>query len=155
MVFCWTRMLSTIKMVLILKCWGNVSPTSVATKCLRSIIPYIFIKFVNQNLVKSMALFGWLIVYESIHQTPEWCPSHTRGEFCLASAVFAPFSSWLHCSLLPLLQWYGHTLLIIIILAIWVRVRVTGDTHITRVLGMGTPISLWHPDTQANRGDDI
>ena len=48
-----------------------------------------------------------------------------------------------------------------ITLAIWVRVRVTGDTHITRVLGMGIPISLLHPsltkppDTQANRGDDI
>ena len=48
-----------------------------------------------------------------------------------------------------------------ITLAIWVRVRVTGDAHITRVLGMGMPISLLHPsltkppDTQANRGDDI
>ena len=30
-----------------------------------------------------------------------------------------------------------------ITLAIWVRVRVTVDTHITRVLGMGMPISLW------------
>ena len=29
-----------------------------------------------------------------------------------------------------------------ITLAIWVRVRVTGDAHITRVLGMRTPISL-------------
>ena len=48
-----------------------------------------------------------------------------------------------------------------ITLAIWVRVRVTGDTHITRFLGMGLSISLLHPslkkppDTQANRGDDI
>ena len=46
-----------------------------------------------------------------------------------------------------------------ITLAIWVTV--TGDAHITRVLGMGMPISLLHPsltkppDTQANRGDDI
>ena len=48
-----------------------MSPTSVATKCLRSIIRCIFIRFVKQNLVKSMALFGWLIVYESIHHTPE------------------------------------------------------------------------------------
>ena len=29
-----------------------------------------------------------------------------------------------------------------ITLAIWVRVRVTGDAHITRGLGMGTPLSL-------------
>ena len=46
-----------------------------------------------------------------------------------------------------------------ITLAIWVRV--TGDAHITRVLGMGMLISLLHPsltkppETQANRGDDI
>ena len=30
-----------------------------------------------------------------------------------------------------------------ITLAIWVRVRVTRDAHITRVLGMGIPITLW------------
>ena len=30
-----------------------------------------------------------------------------------------------------------------ITLAIWVRVRVTGDTHIIRVLGMGMHLSLW------------
>ena len=29
-----------------------------------------------------------------------------------------------------------------ITLAIWVKVRVTGDAHITMVLGMGMPISL-------------
>ena len=30
------------------------------------------------------------------------------------------------------------------LIAIWVRVRVTGDAHITSVLVMGMPISLWH-----------
>ena len=30
-----------------------------------------------------------------------------------------------------------------ITLAIWVRVRVTGDAHTTRVSGVGMPISLW------------
>ena len=59
-----------------------------------------------------------------------------------------------------LLQWYGHLLvlgfpipktlviwvspLIYITLAIWVRVKVwvTGDTHITRILGTGVPICI-------------
>ena len=56
------------------------------------------------------------------------------------------------------LQWYWHphvlgisipkTLVIWaspshITLAICVRVRVTGDAHITRVVGMGMPISVW------------
>ena len=51
---------------------------------------------------------------------------------------------------IPLSQWYEHprvlSILIVIwaspshiTLAIWVRVRVTGDAHITRVLGMGMP----------------
>ena len=31
-----------------------------------------------------------------------------------------------------------------ITLAIWVTVRVTGDAHITRVLGIGMPTSLLH-----------
>ena len=37
-------------------------------------------------------------------------------------------------------------------LAIWVRVRVTGDAHITRVLGMGVPISLLHPPLTISAG---
>ena len=56
------------------------------------------------------------------------------------------------------LQWYGHPHVLSIpipktlviwaspshtALAIWVRVRVTGDAHITRGLGMGVPISVW------------
>ena len=65
----------------------------------------------------------------------------------------------------PVLQWYGHpgvlgipipkTLGIwaspsFINLAIWLKVRVTGDPHITRVFGngdaqnAGTPTSQWH-----------
>ena len=37
-------------------------------------------------------------------------------------------------------------------LAIWVRVRVTGDAHITRVLGMEVPISLLHPSLTISAG---
>ena len=61
----------------------------------------------------------------------------------------------------PLLQCYGHLRVLGIpipqtlvmwsapshvTVAVWVRVRfrVTGDAHITRVLGMGVPISLSH-----------
>ena len=43
----------------------------------------------------------------------------------------------------PVFQWYGHPLSHIT-LAVWVWVRVTGDAHITRVLGVGMPLSLWH-----------
>ena len=55
-----------------------------------------------------------------------------------------------------LLQWYGHPRVLGIHIAkslvIWaspphlilaIMVRVTGDAHITRVLGMGMPTSLW------------
>jgi len=65
----------------------------------------------------------------------------------------------------PLLHWFGypnvlgipipktlvviwtspsHITLAIHFLLVRVRVRVTWDAHITRVLGMGMPISLWH-----------
>ena len=65
----------------------------------------------------------------------------------------------------PVLQWYGHPRVLgisilkaleiwaspsFINLAIWLKVRVTGDVHITRGFGngdaqtAGTPISQWH-----------
>ena len=67
----------------------------------------------------------------------------------------------------PVLQWYGYsrvlripipkTLVIwaspsLINLAIWVKVRVTGDAHITRVLGMGKPKTRG-PPYQCDTGD--
>ena len=69
-----------------------------------------------------------------------------------------------------MLQWYGHprvlgiliakTLvkwasLLILLIASWVRVRVTGDAHIGRGLGMGMPEtrgSLYHCDSEKRFG---
>ena len=84
------------------------------------------------------------------------------GNVLMANANFPPSFSKSRGLQKPLLRWFGYsnvlgipipkTLVVIwtspshITSAIWVRVRVrvTWDAHITRVLGMGMPISLWH-----------
>ena len=52
----------------------------------------------------------------------------------------------------PQVKWTFPSL---ITLAIWVRVRVkiTGDAHITGVLRMGMPISLWHRHFRNDNGN--
>ena len=75
------------------------------------------------------------------------CPVTVPEVFAIVNSAQFNF---LLVSDVALLHWYGH-LLLIITFAIWVRVRVrvTGDAHFTRVLGMGMPqnarmpISLW------------
>ena len=42
-----------------------------------------------------------------------------------------------------------------ITLVIWVRVRVTGDANITRVLGMGMPISTWQLHFRNEKGTGV
>ena len=121
-----------------------------ATIVKKATFAFLFEKLLNhllRNYVKrfrkSRATSGKHYLYQPTE--PVFLPQSTFSREKGSPAVFNSDTGipafWASPLPKPLLIWASPSH---ITLAIWVRVRVTGDAHITSVLVMGMPISLWH-----------